>query len=315
MMTVITPFLSLLAPMLFMFLDPAIREISETQKRAQRKIIVVSAVGFVPSVILLGLLAQMGPEGTFWAGIMPIPLAIALLCYYRRICPPIPGALSTVCFILVLGTLFTCIVLLNVRGYYLQVYYAPRILAQSVPLSPAVPPPVDLTLPPTAPAAAELYASRTADCEKTRVRAINYAAEIRQITYDHRNKEYDISFHGRIAQSDIAIDSCGTIAKINTCFAVFMYLMYLCVVTGTAVMMRGPWGYGVLIAFVTAMYLISASSIVAGQQLQIKSALRQLQFDTDSAQKHRAIHLNAADRDYNRAVDRANKDYARSIAK
>jgi len=148
-MTLITPLLLLivLIPFFFLVASRGI-EMSEAQRQTCQKFLIISAVTFVPLYLLLLLIARLGPGGTFFVSILPVPFTIALLCYLRWKYPRKPRDISTVTLVIVFGILFTCMILIGACGYYVQIYYRNQTeqIRQSI-LPPAVPPPVDYSLP------------------------------------------------------------------------------------------------------------------------------------------------------------------------
>jgi len=115
-------------------------EMLKLPQHAYRNFLITFAVTFVTLIFLLLPIVLIGPWGTFFVSILPIPFTIALVCYLRWRYPRSPGNISTVTLIIVFGILLTCMILISASVYYIQVN-AHRNLPKRLP--PAVPIPMD----------------------------------------------------------------------------------------------------------------------------------------------------------------------------
>ena len=140
----VLPFLFLMVLASFVFLDlPQVSKISESQRRDQQKISIVSAIAYILLFFLLLFIAMIGPFWIFLVSLIPIPFTIALLYYRWKYHHDIPK----VRFIIVIVALLIFSTLLSIGAYYMQVNMRHNLPEQ---LPPAVPPPVNLTPPPIA---------------------------------------------------------------------------------------------------------------------------------------------------------------------
>jgi len=101
-------------------------EMTELQRREHQKFFTALAIACSPLLVLLLLfcflpMVPIGAVGAFIISIMPVPLAVAFLCYHRWKHSRGPRDFSTASLAIVLGTLFTLNVLMSAGVYRIYV--------------------------------------------------------------------------------------------------------------------------------------------------------------------------------------------------